>query len=71
MIRVERHPWGRRLYVAGRRVHHGPLYALLAAASYRRSHRAGWIFLLVSLTDARDFPFRDTDNHRPRRGLEK
>lgn len=71
MIRVVRHAHGPRLYLVGRRVHHGSAGLLAAAVSYRlRRHRAARVALLVGLSaaahDARDFPFRDIDNHEPR-----
>jgi hypothetical protein len=60
------HPYGPRVYVLGRRVHHGAVgcMALAAAAATRRRWLVGVGALLVS-HDARDFPWRDVDNHPP------
>jgi hypothetical protein len=66
-IELRAHPHGARLYVAGRRLHHGPLGAILAAGAWiARRPAIAAILLLYAATDARDFPFRDTDNHAPR-----
>lgn len=66
LVRVHRHAYGPRVYVIGVRVHHGP--AALAAAYILRHHRrARLIALAIAAHDARDFPFRDSDNHVPRR----
>lgn len=64
MIRVAAHPKGPRLYVVGRRVHHGPAFAALAAAAWgARRHRIAALCACWAATDWRDFPFRDSDNH--------
>ena len=69
MIEVVRHPFGPRVYLAGRRVHHGSAgigVALLALATRRPLLAA--FGLAMSAHDARDFPWRDRDNHPPRSG---
>jgi hypothetical protein len=64
MIRIAHHPHGPRVYIAGRRVHHGLAGGIAAVALLGTSHRnlalgaAAW-----AMTDWRDFPFRDCDNH--------
>lgn len=64
MIRVDAHPRGRRLYVLGRRLHHGPLgFALAAAFTIARRPRLALAATIYAATDARDFPWRDCDNH--------
>jgi hypothetical protein len=70
-LRVDRHPAGPRLYLAGRRVHHGAA-ALAGFAACGRSRRPLLqIFRLTCLLafahDIRDFPFRDCDNHERKR----
>lgn len=56
---------GRRLYIAGHRVHHGPGAATLAILTYRfRVPRILTAALVAwAATDWKDFPFRDCDNH--------
>lgn len=64
MIRVNRHPRGPRLYIVGRRCHHGVSGAILAATAlgFRRKRLA--VALAVwAATDWRDFPFTDNCNH--------
>lgn len=61
MIRVDRHPKGPRVYVAGRRVHHGT--AALATLAVSRNRKVRLVAYAALLHDIRDFPFRDTDNH--------
>lgn len=64
MIRFATHPRGPRLYIAGCRVHHGPAFAVCAAAAWRvRLRGIAAAFALWAATDWRDFPFRDCDNH--------
>ena len=68
MTGVVAHPHGPRVYLLGCRVHHGALgcAALGAALATRR----GWLLPLGALLvahEARDFPWRDVDNHPPRR----
>ena len=64
MTGVLAHPCGPRVYLLGRRVHHGVVgcAALAAALATRRR----WLLPLGALLvahDARDFPWRDIDNH--------
>jgi hypothetical protein len=69
MTGVVRHPYGPRVYLAGWRIHHGSFglaLALTAVAVHRR--RVALIGLALIAHDARDFPFRDRDNHAPRGG---
>jgi hypothetical protein len=64
MIRVASHPCGRRVYVLGRRVHHGSAGCAIAAIGVATHHRAlAALGAALALHDARDFPFRDCDNH--------
>ena len=69
LIRLTVHPAGPRLYLAGRRIHHGLTgLALIASALAHvgpRSSRnaAGAVGAMLVLHDRRDFPFRDCDNH--------
>jgi hypothetical protein len=61
MVRIDHHPNGPRLYVAGRRCHHG-LAALLSLPFLWR-HRTLRTWALIALAhDIADFPFRDCDN---------
>lgn len=63
-IRIDHHPNGPRLYVAGRRVHHGLAGGLAALALLRTNHRRLALGVAAfAATDWRDFPFRDCDNH--------
>ena len=65
-VRIIRHPWGPRVYCAGLRVHHGAAAGLLAAGLAAAGHRrAAALALAIAATDARDFPFTDSHNHRP------
>jgi hypothetical protein len=67
VIRVERHPYGARLYLAGVRCHHGSGVGALAVLALALRHRRLALALAsYAATDWRDFPFRDSDNHRPR-----
>jgi hypothetical protein len=67
MTGVVRHPHGPRVYLAGRRIHHGSVgLALAAAAVAVHRPRVALIGLALVAHDARDFPFRDRDNHPPR-----
>lgn len=64
MIRVDRHPLGPRLYVGGRRIHHGSAFGLVAvAALVTGRHKIAISASLVALHDYRDFPFTDNCNH--------
>jgi hypothetical protein len=68
MVRIVRHPYGARLYILRRRVHHGPLGAALAVVALAAGRRrVALAFLAYGATDWRDWPFRDADNHAPRR----
>lgn len=64
MLRVIRHPNGPRVYVAGRRLHHGVggTVAAAAAIGFRR-RRLAIALAIWAATDWRDFPFRDDCNH--------
>lgn len=64
VIRIDDHPCGPRVYVLGRRVHHGVagiagFLVLASAGRYCEAARS----LCWAATDWRDFPFRDCDNH--------
>ena len=64
MIRVARHPNGPRVYVCGLRVHHGSGGALLATVALVAHRRRVALALgLWALSDVRDFPFTDHNNH--------
>lgn len=64
MIRLIPHPHGPRLYVVGRRVHHGPAFGVAAALCWRGRLRVlAAAFAGIAATDYKDFPFRDCDNH--------
>lgn len=64
MIRLAAHPSGPRVYVVGRRVHHGPAFGLAAAVCWIARLRILAAALAgIAATDWRDFPFRDCDNH--------
>lgn len=68
VVRVDRHPYGPRVYLAGRRIHHGSAGLVLAVAlRAARRRKLSYLALLAVAHDARDFPFRDCDNHNPRR----
>lgn len=62
VIRVHNHERGPRVYIVGRRLHHGPAFGLAAALAWRWRPLAV-AFATVAVTDWRDFPFRDCDNH--------
>lgn len=63
-VRIHRHERGPRVYLAGRRVHHGPAYGLAAIFCWSRRWRLLAAALAgIAATDWRDFPFRDCDNH--------
>lgn len=63
MIRVRNHPRGPRLYLAGRRMHHGPAFGLAALFTWKRYRALAIACAAYAATDWRDFPFRDCDNH--------
>lgn len=68
MTGIVRHPWGPRVYLAGRRVHHGSAGCALALVGVAR-HNA-WLGVIAGAMiahDAGDFPWRDCDNHCPSR----
>jgi hypothetical protein len=61
---VVRHPCGPRLYVAGVRIHHGSAAAAVAIAALAARRPLIVAAALVAVAhDARDFPWRDCDNH--------
>lgn len=73
-LELERNPSGPRVYVIGRRLHHGAagvaLLTLATSSPVRRrrapSARAvliGAVGAVLIAHDRRDFPFRDIDNH--------
>jgi hypothetical protein len=60
------HPCGPRLYLAGRRVHHGTAgIALAALALFAHQPRFAALGVAMIAHDAGDFPWRDCDNHAP------
>ena len=64
MIRINRHTSGPRVYIVGRRLHHGPAFGTAAVLAWRIRQR--WLVALlaaVAATDWRDFPFTDNCNH--------
>lgn len=63
MIRIQRHERGPRVYLFGRRCHHGPAFALGALAVARWRPRLAVALGAWAATDWRDFPFRDCNNH--------
>lgn len=64
MIDIRRNPHGPRLYVGGRRVHHGVLGTVLAlGALVAKRRRVAAVFIVYAASDYKDFPFRDIDNH--------
>jgi hypothetical protein len=62
MIRVNRHTSGPRVYIVGRRLHHGPAFGLAALLTWRWRPLSAAL-AVVAASDWRDFPFRDCDNH--------
>lgn len=75
MIRITRHPSGPRVYIGGRRLHHGATGCIglaLALAFGPRAHRELWLLGVatsgaMAFHDRADFPFRDIDNHERNR----
>lgn len=64
MIQINRHPRGARLYILGCRMHHGLLGGALAVSLTLAKKRKLAIAASVwAITDYRDFPFRNCDNH--------
>lgn len=69
MTGLVHHPYGPRLYLGGHRVHHGSAALLIGAAAFATHHpRIALGALALVAHDARDFPWRDCDNHPPREG---
>lgn len=63
-LSIDHHPHGPRLYVMGRRVHHGLAGGIAALALLGTGHHRGALAAGAwAATDWRDFPFRDCDNH--------
>lgn len=64
LLRVARHPSGPRTYALGVRIHHGPpaIAATLVALALRR-YRVAAVLAVIAAHDARDYPWRDCDNH--------
>jgi hypothetical protein len=61
---IVRHPHGPRLYIAGRRLHHGVAGLAVAAICTLFGHRRlALASAAYGATDWRDFPFRDSNNH--------
>ena len=52
MVRIQSVPSGPRMYLFGKRIHHGTVGIVLAA-----------IGTTLIFHDRRDFPFTDTHNH--------
>lgn len=64
MTRLVSHPNGPRLYLCGRRIHHGSAGCALAVLGALAHRRSAWLAgALMVAHDARDFPWRDSDNH--------
>lgn len=64
MTGVLRHPSGPRVYLAGRRVHHGSSgIAVLVVGLACGSPTAVAAGIAAVIHDRKDFPFRDCDNH--------
>lgn len=62
-----RHPHGPRLYLRGRRVHHGTVGLAVAAIAFLvHQPRLAAVGLAMLAHDAGDFPWRDCDNHGTR-----
>lgn len=63
-LRIDRHARGPRVYLGGRRIHHGAAgLAMAAALAATRRRRLSYLALAIAAHDIRDFPFRDIDNH--------
>jgi hypothetical protein len=64
MIRIHRHARGPRVYLCGRRVHHGPAFGLAAVFCWQLRWRPLAAALgAYAVTDWQDFPFTDGCNH--------
>lgn len=64
MMRIARHPNGPRVYMLGQRVHHGAFgvgVGLCGVLFRRRALVAMGVALAAH--DAKDFPWRDHNNH--------
>jgi hypothetical protein len=63
---VVRHAWGPRVYLAGRRVHHGSAGCVVGALGLALGDPL-LTFAGIGMVahDIRDFPWRDRDNHAP------
>lgn len=62
VIHIMNHERGPRVYVVGRRIHHGAAFGVAAALTWRCRPLSA-ACATIALTDWRDFPFRDCDNH--------
>lgn len=71
VVSVRRHPNGPRVYLLGRRIHHGLTGAVLAVASVllpRRARHRGVLVILgavLVIDDAHDFPWHTQDAVSP------
>lgn len=64
MIRISRHRSGPRVYMLGRRVHHGPAFGLAAILAWSvRRRRLALALGAWAATDWRDIPFTDRNNY--------
>jgi hypothetical protein len=64
MIRIHRHARGPRVYVLGKRVHHGTVGVVgVCVFGFTGQKRMRSLSLLMLAHDARDFPFLDRNNH--------
>jgi hypothetical protein len=62
------HQCGPRVYLLGRRIHHGAVGCAVVAMAFATGRRRLLpIGALLIAHDARDFPWRDIDNHPPSR----
>ncbi len=64
IVKVASNPRGPRVYIVGKRVHHGSGGALLALAALKmRQRKVAALLAIWAITDWRDFPFTDACNH--------
>jgi hypothetical protein len=64
LVEIRANPAGRRLYLRGHRAHHGVIGGVGAGLAFvLRRPRVAIFLLLYGVSDWRDFPFRDCDNH--------
>jgi hypothetical protein len=69
MVKLIKHERGPRLYLIGKRVHHGSvgvgltLTVLLAASKQRRLRPLALLGLAMIAHDIKDFPWTDNCNH--------